>query len=79
MLTLARLVHLSGPPHRSATCCIDTSESKSGKAKSGVPSSTLGGKQAQTERWWRFNNQYKIAGRLSSSVSVHCTIAQESL
>ena len=35
MLTLARLVHLSGPPHRPATCCIDTSESKSGKAKSG--------------------------------------------
>jgi hypothetical protein len=35
MLTLARLVHLSGPPHRSVTCCIDTSENKSGKAKSG--------------------------------------------
>jgi hypothetical protein len=45
-----QMVHLRGPLDRPATCCIDTSESKSGKAESGVPSCTFGGKQAQTEQ-----------------------------
>ena len=43
-----QLVHLSGPLHRPATCCIDRLESKSGKAESGVPPCIFGGKQAQT-------------------------------
>jgi hypothetical protein len=38
-----QLVHLSGPLHRRATCCIDTSESRSGNAESRVPSCTFGG------------------------------------
>jgi hypothetical protein len=50
MLTLVRLGHLSGPPHRSVSCCIDTSDSKVGKAEPAVPSSTFDGKQAQTVR-----------------------------
>ena len=32
MLTLIQLVHLSGPLHRRATCCIDTSQSRLGSA-----------------------------------------------
>jgi hypothetical protein len=31
-----------------ATCCFDTSHSRSGTAESGVPSCTFGGPQAQT-------------------------------
>ena len=34
MLTLCKTVHLSGPLHRRATCCIDTSKSGSGSAES---------------------------------------------
>jgi len=34
MLTLLQTVHLSGPLHRRATCCIDTSKSGSGSAES---------------------------------------------
>ena len=34
MLTLSKTVHLSGPLHRRATCCIDTSKSGSVSAGS---------------------------------------------